>query len=158
MVNPVHEIYGNRIRLRACGICVHDHQLLVVNHKHLAENDFWVPPGGGIQFGETASSCVVREFKEETGLDVRVDHFLFTCEFIKPPLHAIEFFFRVTLLGGTLQKGTDPETDSGNQIIHEVKFSTWEELKLTDPRSLHGAFTLVDEPVKISDLRGYFKI
>ena len=158
MVNQVHEAYGNRIRLRACGICIHNQQLLLVNHKYVTETDFWSPPGGGIEFGESASACLVREFKEETGLDIRVDHFLFTCEFIKPPLHAIEFFFHVTLLGGSIQKGIDPEINSENQIIQEVKFLHWDEIKKVNPEALHGVFALVDEPVKISDLRGYFKI
>ena len=158
MINPVHEIYGNRIRLRACGICVHDHQLLLVNHKHITETDFWSPPGGGIEFGESASACLVREFKEETGLEIRVNHFLFTCEYINPPLHAIEFFFSVSLLGGSIQKGSDPEMDLEKQIIQEVKFLTWDEIKKMHPKMLHGAFGLIDEPAKINDLRGYFKI
>ena len=158
MINPVHELYGNRIRIRVCGICVHDHQLLLVNHKHITETDFWSPPGGGIDFGESATTCLVREFKEETGLHVRVDHFLFTTEFISPPLHAIEFFFRVTLLDGSIKKGVDPEMNSENQIISDVKFLSWDEIKKMNPKLLHGAFALIDEPAKISDLRGYFKI
>jgi 8-oxo-dGTP diphosphatase len=158
MSNPVNETYGNRIRLRACGICVHEHQVLMVNHRFLSETDFWSPPGGGIEFGESAAACLMREFKEETGLDVRADNFLFTCEFIRPPLHAIEFFFAVTLLGGVVRKGTDPEADAGHQLIADVKFLPWNELKMMDPNAVHGAFRLVDEPVKISDLRGYFRI
>jgi len=130
----------------------------MVNHRFITETDFWSPPGGGIEFGESASESLVREFKEETGLDIRVDNFLFTTEFISPPLHAIEFFFRVTPLGGSLQKGTDPEMNSENQIIRNVKFFRWNELKVMDQKTLHGMFRLVDEPVKISDLRGYFKI
>ena len=158
MTNPVHDTYGNRIRLRACGICVHDHQLLLVNHRFVTETDFWSPPGGGIEFGESAASCLVREFREETGLDIRVDNFLFTTEFVSPPLHAIELFFRVTLLGGTVRKGTDPEMNSENQIIRDVKFLSWDEIKRLPSAVLHGAFRLIDEPVKISDLRGYFRI
>lgn len=158
MINPVHEIYGNRIRLRVCGLCIQDDQILLVNHNLIAETDFWAPPGGGIEFGESAAACLVREFKEETGLDVQVGSFLFTTEFIQPPLHAIELFFQITILGGQLKKGIDPEMESKDQIIREVKFLSWDEIKKINPKSLHGAFSLVDEPVKISDLRGYFKI
>ena len=82
MDKSVLELYGNRLRVRVCGICIRNDQLLLVNHRGLVEGDFWSFPGGGMQFGETAKECLTREFMEETGLTVEVGDFLFTCEFI----------------------------------------------------------------------------
>jgi len=156
MTNPVHEIYGNRLRVRACGLCVINKELLLVNHQLLGEEDFWAPPGGGIEFGEQVNQCLIREFQEETGLVIEPKEFLFATEFIDNPLHAIEFFFRVEKTGGTLKKGNDPEMQ--NQIIRDVKFISWSVLKSWNPKSLHGIFRKVPEPSKIMDLRGYFKL
>jgi ADP-ribose pyrophosphatase YjhB (NUDIX family) len=44
-------------------------KVLLINHKKLA---VWLYPGGHIEEGETPDEAVVREVKEETGLDVNI--------------------------------------------------------------------------------------
>lgn len=157
MSDQVHELYGNRLRVRACGICIKDGAILLVNHKSLGNGSFWAPPGGGIQFGESAKECLVREIREETGLEVMVHEFLFATEFIKNPLHAVELFFRVSETGGTLTVGSDPEMSDG-QLIRDVRFMSFPELETQPPESLHGIFRFAPENSQIIDLRGYFKL
>lgn len=36
------------------------------------DNGLWALPGGGMEVGETVTSCAVREAREETGLDIDV--------------------------------------------------------------------------------------
>lgn len=38
------------------------------------DNDLWALPGGVMELGESITDCVVREVREETGLDVRPDY------------------------------------------------------------------------------------
>ena len=122
--------YGNRLRIRVCGICQDGESLLMVKHKMHANGNFWAPPGGGVEFGQTASESLIREFKEETGLLIRTGNLRFICELVKPPLHAIELFFEVYKNGGELLKGFDPEMSPEDQIIEDVRFMTFTEIMM----------------------------
>ncbi len=158
MTEQVQEMYGNRLRVRACGLLIKNERLLMVNHRSLTETDFWAPPGGGVNFGESASSSLQRELREETGLETEVGEFLFACEFIQLPLHAIELFFLVRQVRGELVTGFDPEMKRKDQIIKAVQFLHWDEILKMDPTALHGIFRFTEEPAQITRLRGYFKV
>ncbi|HZY79413.1 MAG TPA: NUDIX hydrolase [Cyclobacteriaceae bacterium] len=157
MENPVHQIYGNRVRVRTCGICIMGDALVMVNHRHLTDTDFWAPPGGGIEFGEDAAACLTREFSEETGLKVDVGPFLFACELVKPPLHAVELFFHVIYKGGELITGTDPESGD-QQIIKEVRMLTSADIRKLGVSRVHGILSRYPDIGQITALRGYFKL
>jgi len=154
MNSEIEAVYGHKIRVRACGLCWKGDRLLMVNHKGLADGGLWAPPGGGLEFGETAEERLKKEFLEETGLHVSVDAFQFACEFISGPLHAIELFFRVTITGGTLQKGHDPELD----IIDDVRFMSPSELAVIPASRVHGILLRVTSADELKTLNGFFRI
>ncbi|GHN02959.1 hypothetical protein WSM22_44480 [Cytophagales bacterium WSM2-2] len=129
----------------------------MVNHKGLTAANFWSPPGGGLNFGETAQECLTREFEEETRIKIDVKEFLFACELMHPPLHAIELFFKVDPLTLEVRKGVDPEPNAP-KIINEVSFVHWKEITMFPKDELHGIFRFTDHPLKVVDLRGYFKL
>ncbi len=157
MANQVHEIYGNKTRIRACGICITQAGLLLVNHEKITESNFWAPPGGGLEFGEDARHCVAREVHEETGLTVSVGEFLFACEVIRPPLHAVELFFMVHVQGGSLRIGSDPATDPLS-LLTDARFFDDDQLVLVPPSQRHGLFGFAPKIAQIAGLRGYFKL
>jgi 8-oxo-dGTP diphosphatase len=157
MSNPVHQLFGNQLRIRICGICCVGDKILLVNHKGINQGSFWAPPGGGLQFGESAETCLKREFKEETGLDVEIGDFLFATEFIHKPLHAVELFFLASMTGGEVKKGLDPEMGA-DQIIQEVRFFDLKEIDQLKSSERHGIFEKAHGASKIVDLRGYFKL
>ena len=87
----------------------------------------------------------MREFREETGLEVTPTRFLFLQEFLQEPLHAIEFFFEVQIVGGTLKTGSDPELGPDKQLIQEVAFKTLLQLQQDRASELHQIFkNLID--------------
>ena len=131
--------YSGKLRVRVCGICQQDNQLLLIRHQPFGsnKNGLWSPPGGGLQYGETMQACLMREFKEETGLEIKVGNFLFMHEFMTLPLHALEVFFAVTVTGGNLTQGTDPELDEANQLIAEVAFKSLPAIQAIPPNQLH---------------------
>ena len=158
MPADLRKIYGDRVRVRACGLCVKEGHLLMVNHRHLTKGDFWAPPGGGIEFGESAEATMVREIKEETYIQVHPEELLFVAEYINDPLHAVELFFKATYVSGEVKTGVDPETSAADQIIIESQFWSWDALQAMDKNQLHGIFKFVRKPSEILDLRGYFKL
>lgn len=150
------DLYGNRLRMRVCGICVSDNRILMVRHNMAGpENVFWSPPGGGIQFGESAPQALVREFIEETGLRVEVGDMLFVNEFIASPLHAVELFFQVKNVSGTLQTGLDPEFLDGNQIIQDVRFMDMSEIKTIPENQVHSIFKECETLHDLLSISGY---
>ena len=154
----LHKLYGNKLRVRVCGICVVDDRILLVRHTSVgSENIFWSPPGGGMEFGESAASALSREFLEETRLVVEVGEMLFVNELILAPLHAVEIFFQVKIISGDLSIGFDPEFSDGNQILQEVDFMSMEDIKLLPQNQVHGLFRKCETLEDILSLRGYMK-
>ena len=153
MTPEIAEIYGNKVRLRVCGLCWNEASLLLIMHG-MGSNDFWAPPGGGVEYQETVEDALKREFLEETGLEVEVGKFVFGCEFIKNPLHAVELFFEVKKVAGVLKSGNDPEL----QIIEKAQFLSWEEIKAIPEKSVHGIINKCIDLGSFRQLRGFYTI
>lgn len=154
MDSEIVNIYGNRVRIRVCGLCWQQQKLLLVNHKGLSENSFWAPPGGGVEFGQSLEENLEREFLEETNLSVKIGRFLFGCEFIHAPLHAVELFFETTVIAGTLKPGFDPEI----QLIETANFLTAKQIRDIPANQLHGIFKIAVTPGEFSKLGGFYRI
>lgn len=150
----VQALYGNKIRVRVCGLCWQGDHLLMVNHRDVAEGAFWAPPGGGLEFGESSQERLEQEFLEETGFQISVGSFQFVCELVRKPLHAIELFFQVSITGGMLLKGQDPEMP----IIDDVRFLSEAQLAAIPARHLHGVFAHVPSVRQLKTLNGFLRV
>lgn len=150
--------YGHRVRIRVCGMHWNGNKLLLINHQLKLGKDFWAPVGGGIELGETAEQALVREFQEETTLQIRPGKFLFGCEFINPPLHAIELFFEVLEVKGTVSLGQDPESPRNQQILTNIRYMDFDELMAIKPDERHGILSLVKSAGELKNLSGFYRI
>ncbi|MEM4267747.1 MAG: NUDIX hydrolase [Candidatus Woesearchaeota archaeon] len=71
----------------------------------------WALPGGVVEVDETLEHAAVREAKEETGLDIRLEKQLYT--YSDPSRderwHAITTVFIADVVGGEIKAGDDAE-------------------------------------------------
>ena len=51
------------------GYIIHDNKILLIHHRKL---DLWLPPGGHIEKDEIPDDALIREIKEEVGLDIEL--------------------------------------------------------------------------------------
>jgi hypothetical protein len=80
---------------------------------------------------------------------------LFVNEFMLPPLHALELFFTVRVIGGSLGLGLDPEMSADEQIIEEVRLMTFAEIKQFPSDEVHALFQYCTTLDDVFQLRGY---
>ncbi len=68
------------------GIIINNGKILIIKrNKSEINGDIWETPGGKIEFGETLEEALLREIKEEVGLDVMVDKMLYATTFMSNP-------------------------------------------------------------------------
>ena len=156
VTNDLERLFGNKLRVRVCGILIEDNSILLVKHEGLGEKGvLWSPPGGGMEYGFSIQDNLIREFKEETGLSVKICDFLYASEFLNKPLHAIELFFEVKKVSGNLKKGIDPELNSNDQIIQEVSMVDFLELTNMDQLTLHGILRSRSKASELLNRQGF---
>lgn len=151
--------FGNRLRCRVNGLLIEKGRILLIKHIGLGDEGYlWAPPGGGIEFGASALENLKREYLEETGILIKVGNFLFNCEYINPPLHAIEIFFEVIRVGGGFYLGKDPELTEKDQIIESVNFLSMDEIKSIPKPALHSILHGINNVEELLLKRGYYSI
>ena len=79
--------------------------------SHRRDCDFWNLPGGGVESGEAPWQAVVREAREETGLEVAVERLIGLYSWLHEDEIIFVFLCRAT--GGALMTHTD-ETDGAD--------------------------------------------
>ncbi|MDQ0375959.1 NUDIX domain-containing protein [Cellulomonas humilata] len=106
--------------------------------EHRVDNDLWALPGGTHEFGESIVQTIVREVREETGLDVEVAGLV---GIYTDPRALIAYSdgevrqqftlsFRCRVLGGSLEKDSES---------HELR---WVEREALDGLTIHPSMRL----------------
>jgi mutator protein MutT len=142
--------------IRYQGAIVKDDQVLLIRHReHESGQSYWLFPGGGIEPGETDEACVVREMREETGVDVTVERLLFEEQVPQPIYYRRRRTFLCTSVSGEPSPGYEPEVEAQELYgIVEVKWfdlrnsAWWAELVQTNP-------SMQPQLLRLRDVLGY---
>ncbi len=115
-----------RPRVRVAGILIENDSILLIEHS---KNDkkYWLVPGGGVDWGESTAESLIREYKEETNLDIEVESFLFISETIAPDnkKHVINLYFKIRR-----KHGSDAAMKLGDEsMLTDLKFVTKEDIR-----------------------------
>ena len=115
-----------RPRIRVAGILIEDNKILLIQH-HKNDKKYWLIPGGGNDWGETAKEALIREYKEETNMDIEVDEFLFFSETISPDKkrHVLNLFYKIH----RNNKNASIIKLGEEAVLTDLKFVTKEELE-----------------------------
>lgn len=105
------------MRVRVTGIVVEDGRILLLN-QNTGTGRSWSLPGGKLEAGETLAQALVREMKEETGLDVEPGRLLYICDHL--PAEVVHVTFEARRAGGTLgdiEAGADTTPIRGMEFV-----------------------------------------
>lgn len=106
---------------------------------HRTDYDLWNLPGGTLEHGETPWECVVREVKEETGLDTVIGRL--TGIYSKPDKNEIVFQYICNVIGGDIV--LNPEAD-------KIKYFAFDDIpRNTSPKQVDRIKDILENPGEV---------
>jgi len=96
-------------RVAVDGLVLHDGKLVTVRRRNDPFRGMSALPGGFVELGESTADAIVREVREETGLDTRVDRLVgvFSDPARDPRGHVVSIAYALSQTAGTLRAGSD---------------------------------------------------
>ncbi|MEL5954101.1 NUDIX hydrolase [Streptomyces sp. CLV115] len=86
------------------GIVIEDNEILLLDQDTDGPRS-WSLPGGKVEEGETLAEALVREMREETGVEVEVGRLLYVCDNVKA--HVVHVTFEARRVGGQVGAVTE---------------------------------------------------
>lgn len=119
-------------RVRAAGIFTDRDRILLVCHRDPDLGDeWWIPPGGGVEPADrSVFDTARREIFEETGLVVQLSRIIYIREFREHPTRTyhLELFMAVDSYTGELTITNIPPGDLDYGIVRDVRWLKRSEL------------------------------
>ena len=115
-------VHASMPRVVVEGVCLRQGRILLVKGNRGLTKDRWTLPGGFLRFGESPRDGVLRELREETGVDGKVEELIdvrsrlgrHTC------LHWLMLFYRIRI---------DGEPEPNPDEIAEARFVDLDEAR-----------------------------
>lgn len=104
--------------IRVTGILIEDEKILLVKQK-VSDKRNWSLPGGKLEQGETIEQGIIREMKEETGLDVEIIRLLYLCDVSASNNTLLHISFLLKKVAGNIEL---PTNEFESNPIYDVEF------------------------------------
>jgi mutator protein MutT len=133
----VKRLYPKQPIIGVGAVIIKDGKILLEKRKNEPGKGKWSIPGGLVELGETIEQTVIREVKEETGLEVeKPEHIDVVDNVVRDDNSEIKYHFViidyfVMLKGGTLKATSDAE---------ELRWVTFDEVEKYDLTITFRAF------------------
>ena len=111
------------LQVTARALIIKNSQLLLVSNDY----KLWYTPGGHLKPSETLAECIIREVKEETGIDVQPSQIVYVAEFFdrKYSVHKVEVYFTAHMCVDELPKDWSDQ----DGLVKTAQFFDFELLK-----------------------------
>lgn len=119
-------------RVRVAAVLPKGDGIILVRHRR-GEHEYHLLPGGGVEAGETLADALVREVREETGIQCEVVHPLFINDSIDP--NGSRHVIQITFLARSLQEPAAGLTSTDPRVvgIEVVAVDTLRDVDLRPP-------------------------
>ncbi|MEU9403123.1 NUDIX hydrolase [Streptomyces sp. NPDC048242] len=101
---------------RVTGVVIEDDAILLLDQDTEGARS-WSLPGGKVENGETLEEALVREMREETGVEVEVGRLLYVCDVTSA--HVVHITFEARRVGGRVGAVTE---GADTRPIRQVEF------------------------------------
>jgi 8-oxo-dGTP diphosphatase len=75
-----------KTRIRVAALIIRDGRVLLAKHEK-GGKQYWLLPGGGVEYGESVEEALKRELQEEAGLDIQPGELLWVVDSIPDDHH-----------------------------------------------------------------------
>jgi 8-oxo-dGTP diphosphatase len=89
-------------RISAGAIVIKEEEILLVRYLNSSGKSFLVGPGGGVLDHEGTNQAVIREVREETGLEISPFRVLFVEDLLSKRYRIIKIWFLCNIISGQL--------------------------------------------------------
>jgi len=110
-VRSINKLAKKTTFLTVDAIIIQKDEIVLIKRRDEPFRGCWAFPGGMVEYNECVETAVVREAKEETGLDVKIEKLfnVYSAPGRDPRGHSVSVCFICRSIGGSMQADTDSE-------------------------------------------------